>query len=88
MASSSEAFERSLSSSCLPILAPEVVENILSHLPARCLVKVLLVCQMWKDVAERIMKRRQRMVGRLFEAIHEKGSCKGDTINTLCCEVC
>ena len=48
-------------------LAPEIVENILSFLPAKSLVNSLRVCHLWKDVGERVLKRRKRWISRLFQ---------------------
>ncbi|CAB3977320.1 F-box only 22-like [Paramuricea clavata] len=48
-------------------LPPETLANILSFLPARSLVNALLVCRLWKDLAQRELTQRKYFVSRVFK---------------------
>lgn len=49
----------------------EVVEIILSFLPARALLACAQVCRMWRDTARRIIRARQKLGWVSFVAHHE-----------------
>lgn len=61
----------SISETNFSALAAETIENILKFMPARSLANAALVCHLWKDVAQRVLKRRKRWNCRLFQ-------CKDD----------
>lgn len=49
----------------------EVVEIILSFLPAKALFMCAQVCRLWRDTARRILRSRQRLGWLSFVAHHE-----------------
>ena len=55
---------------CVSSLA-EVVEIILSFLPARALFVCMQVCRLWRDTARRIIRSRQRLGWMSFVTYHE-----------------
>ena len=49
----------------------EVVEIILSFLPARALFSCTQVCRLWRDTARRVIRSRQKLGWLSFATHHE-----------------
>mgnify|MGYP002803399523 CR=1 FL=1 len=59
-------------------LAPETLANVLRFLPARHLVNSLLVCRLWKQLAERELSQRKFFVSRVFKCRKDKPTSLDD----------
>ncbi|XP_028408144.1 F-box only protein 22-like [Dendronephthya gigantea] len=52
----------------IQLLATETLADILSYLPGRSLTNVLLVCRLWKELAQRELSRRNHFVCRVYRS--------------------